>query len=210
MANYIGGWSIALLGCVGVFAAGCSNPKQEQASGAAFHGAAATTREADLEKWIGAYSSPGETGGVSGTVLVITHPFESKEIQYKMTFYTDVHTTGEIEESEKSGQLLAEGEELFLPQASGYTREGKVSLRAYIERYTRVRVNGRTVLMRDDALREFREHDRLYDYGILIKVSDTADLFTDLEKVKHESIKVLYRDPKKEWKDPFVNGGNER
>jgi hypothetical protein len=200
-------WVMILLGLGAL--GGCQHAKREQAATPVDWGRPEAW-EGNLENWIGAYSSPGETGGFSGTALLITHPFESKKIQYKMSYYRDVRNEGEIEESEKSGQLLAEGDELFLPEASGYMRDGKVSLRAYIERYTRVRINGRTVLMRDDALREYREHDRLYDYGILIKVSEAADIFTDLEKVKHESVKVLYKDPKKEWKDPFVNGGNER
>ena len=75
---------------------------------------------------------------------------------------------------------------------------------------TRAVIQGHTVLLRDDALKAYRENNQLYDYGILIRVSDKATLFTDLDHVKHESIKVLYQDRSKGWDDPFVHGPNPR
>ena len=51
-----------------------------------------------------------------------------------------------------------------------------------------------------------RKENKLYDYGILVKVKDQADFMLDLGKVEHPSVKVLYSDPAKSWNDPFVHG----
>jgi hypothetical protein len=132
------------------------------------------------------------------------------EFTYWMISYSDVRVVDEIREDRKFGELLMDGDMLYVPEASGYMRDGKPSLHASLTRYTRMIIRGRTVLLRDDALKVYREQNRLYDYGILIKVSDQADLLTDLDHVKHESIKVLYADPAKPWRDPFVTGPNQR
>jgi hypothetical protein len=201
---------LGLMVGVALMAGGCSNARHNSTPNTDVRGRVAATQPGDWKRWIGVYSSPAETGGFSGTVLAVEQGFRSNDLGYEMTFYTDAHSADAIEEKVKHGNVLVQGDQLFLPEASGYKREGEISLGGYVTRYTRVRVNARTVLMRDDALREFAEHDRLYDYGILIKVSDVAEYAADLEKAKHESIKVLYKDPNKEWKDPFVNGANER
>ncbi|HEV2296590.1 MAG TPA: hypothetical protein VGR35_22290 [Tepidisphaeraceae bacterium] len=105
---------------------------------------------------------------------------------------------------------MIEGRVVYLPEAYGYMHDGKPLLLASITRHTLIEVNGRKVLMRDDALRAFREHNKLYDYGILVKVKDEAGIMLDLRKVEHPSIKVLYADPAKPWNDPFVHGANSR
>jgi hypothetical protein len=60
------------------------------------------------------------------------------------------------------------------------------------------------------TLKAYEEHNRLYDYGILIKVANLAKPLQDLSMVKHESIKLLFHDRSKLWKDPFVSGPNSR
>ncbi len=64
--------------------------------------------------------------------------------------------------------------------------------------------------MRDDAYNAFIKENKLYDYGILIRVASIVDPFLDLDEVEHKSIKELYDDKKKTWNDPFVHGPNER
>lgn len=164
----------------------------------------------DLSSWIGIYSSTSEIGGFTGTVLSLEDAFTHGSLRYRMKFRSDVVVADMIRESEKDGQPLVEGDELYLPEASGYVLDGKTSLWASITRYTRVNLQGRTVLMRDDALRAFRKNNRLYDYGILIKVLDRGDPFLNLAAVKHESIKVLYQNTTGPWQDPFVHGPNPR
>jgi len=51
--------------------------------------------------------------------------------------------------------------------------------------------------------------NRLYDYGILIKLTED-EMFDKSGHYAHDSIKVLYKDPSHEWKDPFVHGANTR
>ena len=64
------------------------------------------------------------------------------------------------------------------------------------ERYTHRVVNGFDVLFQGDALAAFEWRGQPDDYGILIKVSDTASVATRLEAQKHLSIGVLYSTPR--------------
>jgi hypothetical protein len=159
--------------------------------------------------WIGVYASTSEIGGFAGTVLVLDKEL-GDEIRYRMRSYSDVSLAGAIEQDERAGSCLIERRMLYLPEASGYMQDGKPRLFASITHYTLMEINGRKVLMRDDALRAFREENKLYDYGILVKVEDKAGLLLDLSKVEHPAIKVLYSDPARPWKDSFVHGANSR
>lgn len=118
--------------------------------------------------------------------------------------------SGGIEQDVQTGTCLVDGNRIFIPEASGYYYDGKPQLHARVERMTRASINGLVVLLRDDAREAYASENKLYDYGILIKVADEADSVLDLEAVKHESIKVLYADKTKEWRDPYVHGPNER
>jgi hypothetical protein len=64
--------------------------------------------------------------------------------------------------------------------------------------------------MRDDALRAYRDNNKLYDYGILVRTDDVPSLLLDLKTVERPSIKSLYDDPSKPWRDPYVHGPNAR
>jgi hypothetical protein len=179
--------------------------------------AAATASYGDEPKkrpdtdWVGIYSSPAEIGGFSGTVIAIHNDIGlGGRLVYRMTFYSDVVSEDDITEKEKSGTLLTDGDKLYVPVAHGYYVDKRPHLLAFVDRYTRVQINGRTVLLRDDALKAFRERNQLYDYGVLIKAADNVDPVEGLDKVKHESIKVLYADQSKDWKDPFIDGPNSR
>ena len=158
---------------------------------------------------LGVYSSPSEIGGFSGTVLVIERGL-SGELGYWKTFYTDVVSPDDIEQDIRSGSVLVEGDHVYIPEASGYYRDGVPRLMASIDRYTLVTVNEHQTLMRDDAYKVYQQENRLYDYGILIKVSDKRPSLLKLDDVEHKSIKVLYDDPSGEWQDPYVHGPNER
>jgi hypothetical protein len=125
-----------------------------------------------------------------------------------MHFYTDVQSGNAIKDDPSFGSYLVDGNTIYLPLASGTMNDGRPSLTASIERYRWVEINHHSVLMRDDAWQAFRESNKLYDYGILIKVSEDDPL--SLDSVKHPSIKLLYADPMKSWADPFVHGANER
>lgn len=204
-----------LVSAIAFLTSGCSpsaNPAASATRPVERDATAATTQPAinDYSSWIGVYSSTSEIGGFTGTVLSLEDTFTAGGLRYRMKFHSDVVVANMIRESEEHGQPLVEGDELYLPEATGYVLDGKTSLSASITRYTRINVQGRTVLMRDDALREFRKHNRLYDYGILVKVLDKADLFLNLADVKHESIKVLSQNTTRPWQDPFVHGPNAR
>jgi hypothetical protein len=159
--------------------------------------------------WIGVYASTGEIGGFAGTVLVLEKELRD-DIGYRLRSYSDRSSTHDIKQDEQRGRCLIDGRTLYLPEAYGYMHDGEPQLLASITRFTLIEINGRNVLMRDDALRAFREENKLYDYGILIKVKDQADILLDLRKVEHPSITVLYSDPAKPWNDPFVHGPNSR
>ena len=154
----------------------------------------------NLEDWSGIYSSTAEIRGFTGTVLLL-EPSTGHDLSYRMRFYSDA---GDRDNDIKHGNCLVEGATLYVPMTSGSTY-------ASVERYTMLTVNGYRVLMRDDAFKLFREQNKLYDYGILIKVAEaTANVRPGLQDVEHKSIKSLYGDPSKSWKDPYVNGPNSR
>jgi hypothetical protein len=169
-----------------------------------------TTLIMGQDEWVGVYSSPAEIGGFSGTVLVIEESIVGSELRYRKSFYSDVRSPDDIEQEIRTGNCLIDGNRIFIPQAYGYLRGGKPQLLASIERLTRASINGRIVLLRDDARVAFEAENKLYDYGILIKVADKPHLLLDLAEVKHESIKLLQNDKSKAWQDPFTNGPNER
>jgi hypothetical protein len=157
--------------------------------------------------WIGVYSSPSEIGDLHGTVLSVEktdRPMTAQHFTYRLFMYSDLVTDDEIPQKELSGDILVEGERLFLPIATGYhyPNQNEPVLNASLYRYTRMTIHGRVVLLRDDALRHYLRDKSLYDYGVLIKVADDAKQLTKLADAKHESIKILYDDPKKEWKYP--------
>ncbi|MGC4004604.1 MAG: hypothetical protein QM811_16375 [Pirellulales bacterium] len=177
----------------------------------------ATDTEFPEYSFRGVYVSPSEIGGFSRTKLVIEKYEILPGCYYRMTSSSCVRAIFqgevEIEEKEKHGEVLSDGDKLYIPEATGRQSKEKIELRAGIERYTRVMINGRTVLMRDDALKAWTKDRELYDYGILIKVGEVdenADADIDLAKVRSESIKVLYKDQTKPWNDPFIHGPNKQ
>jgi hypothetical protein len=170
---------------------------------------AAASSQPSPQDWFGVYATPVEISGFSGTTLCLQAGYQGSP-QYRMRFYSDVISGDAIKQEELFGGFLTDGDALYLPRAFGFVREGVTSLMATVDRYTLVTINGHKVLLRDDALRAYRKEDKLYDYGILIKVDDRPDAIVDLEKVQHPSIRSLYADPSKPWKDPFVHGANGR
>lgn len=171
--------------------------------------AAIMAPESAADRVLGVYSSPSEIGGFSGTVLVIERGL-SGDLGYWKTHYTDVVSPDDIEQDIQAGSVLVEGNHVYIPEAYGYYRDGVPRLQASIARYTLVKINGHQTLMRDDAYNVYQQENRLYDYGILIKVSDDPPRLHALDEVEHKSIKVLYNDPSQEWHDPYVHGPNER
>lgn len=200
-----------------VVVCGCSQPKEEHVDSNAgpptasrgVHAKPKAKSTPELDEWVGVYSSPDEIGGFTGTVLAIEKNIDGT-LAYRKSFHSDVGSANAIEQDLTRGSCLIEENRIYIPEAFGYYRDNKPNLLASIDRYVKVMVNNHVTLMRDDAYAAFQEENKLYDYGILIKVSDKADWQLDLGKVEHKSIKVLYSDKTKEWKDPFVSGPNER
>jgi hypothetical protein len=159
--------------------------------------------------WSGVYASTSEVGDFTGTVLMIEKGSRGK-LDYRLTSYSCTVSEDTIPQDEHAGHCLTDGNVLYLPKADGYMYEGKPKLLAFITRFTRVEVNGHTVLMRDDALRAFRSENKLYDYGLLVKLKTPTSGRLDLHTVEHPSVKVLYTDPTKPWNDPFLYGANSR
>jgi hypothetical protein len=187
----------------------CAGAHRKAGSSAARATRPAIADAATDETWLGVYASTSEVGGFSGTVLALERDWND-ELRYRMHFYSDVSSADAIEQDELRGDCLTEGDTLYLPQAYGFMREGKPVLQAKVTRYTRVTINGHPVLLRDDALRAYRANNKLYDYGILVRVGGPPEWSADLRSVKHPSIKTLYPDPSKPWDDPFVHGPNAR
>ncbi len=163
--------------------------------------------------WEGVYASTSEIGGFTGTVLSIrvSDLGDGHElIRYTKTFYTDAHLDDEIPQDTLTGMCLVDKNVIYVPKASGYQKGGNISLFASVERFSRVKINGHDVLITDSTLKLYRAKKKLYDYGVLVKVSDKPILFpSEFKKVQHPSVKVLYTDPNKPWRGPFVYGAND-
>jgi hypothetical protein len=71
-------------------------------------------------------------------------------------------------------------------------------------------MNGRAILWRDDAWRCWRRENRLYDYGILVRVEGNDP---KLALKNTPSVTTLYDSKMKpvvgEWRDPFVYGARK-
>jgi hypothetical protein len=152
--------------------------------------------------WMGVYSSPSEPFDLNGAVLSVEQPdrpMTPQHFTYRLFMYSDLESADAIPQEELSGDILVEGDRLFLPMASGYHRanQKEPALSASLYRYTRMTIRGRTALLRDDALRHYLEDKSLYQPGILIKIADDATKLSKLADARHESISVL-GDPKKE------------
>lgn len=116
--------------------------------------------------WIGVYSTPSEMSDLNGTVLSVEKadpPLTPQHFSYRLFMYSDIENADEIPQEELSGDILVEGEHLFLPMAAGYHYPNKKEpvLSAYLFRYTRMSIQGHTVLLRDDALRHYQKDKSL-------------------------------------------------
>jgi hypothetical protein len=170
--------------------------------------AAATTAPSVSPNWVGVYASTGEVGGFAGTVLHLARDING-DLVYRMRIRSDVYDPTEIQQSELRGDCLTVGGILYLPTADGYVRDGKTELRASLDKYALMKINGHDVLMRADAAQIYKKDHKLYDYGILIKVSDESSRFIDLTNISNPSVKLLYADPTKPWSDPYISPLND-
>ncbi|HSU68806.1 MAG TPA: hypothetical protein VLJ39_18135, partial [Tepidisphaeraceae bacterium] len=112
-----------------VWGLGCadgSHPATRSPEAAPVRAAREAATPPTAEPWDGVYASPSEIGGFSGTVLALDST--AGFLRDRMRFYTDVRDADAIDEPVKSGSPLVEGDHLYVPEASGYTREGKISL----------------------------------------------------------------------------------
>lgn len=161
----------------------------------------------DYSRWAGIYCSPGEIAGYSRTILALEPGLLGDGLAYRIRSFSH---QGPADHEEQWGTCLVESDTVYVPVARVFSNTGKPRLMAHVDRYTLRTINNHIVLMRDDALQAFDRHDSLYDYGILIRAADARPPGSDLEKVRHPSIKLLYADPSKPWRDPFVSGPNDR
>jgi len=152
------------------------------------------TKEINGEKLAeGAYATPSEVSGFSGTIL------ELKNREFRYWFYSDVVSLNDPQNYPVNGKYQFQNGELKLEDAKGVNQA----------KWTVDVVNGTPVLWRDDALKMWKEEGKFYDYGILIWVGNES-ANDDATNVTRRSIRDLYSKSKqkevKEWKDPFVHG----
>lgn len=136
----------------------------------------------------GIYCTPDEISGFSGTVI------EFKGNSFRYWFYTDVEGFLDTPKYPLTGEYTVQDETVVLDNETINQRE-----------WSPLVFNGIPVLLRPDAMRHWREQNRIYDYGILIKVDGKV---SDDGKIARPSVKEIYdaRKKDKEWKDPFVHG----
>jgi hypothetical protein len=98
----------------------------------------APAKSAEDKNWIGAYSSPSEIAGFTGTVISIEKCYLDG-LRHRMTYYTDVVSDNAIEQSELSDNVRTDGDSVYIATASGFYSDGKPVLVGHIERYTRLK-----------------------------------------------------------------------
>ena len=184
---------------------GCTNPRTEPSDsrtelsetelseGPLLSDSIAVGSNDDEMIWRGIYVSTSEIMGYSGTVLSLGAVKDGKRACRKY-FYSDVVN----KPPELPPIIETSGDQLLVTEIRTQTK------------YTRLEINGHVVLMREDALKQYKENNKLYDYGILIKISDDPTSAQDLTRVKHPSIRILYENKNADWNDPFLHGPNPR
>ncbi|QDU55156.1 hypothetical protein [Aeoliella mucimassa] len=165
-----------------------------------------------LDSWCGIYASTSEVEGYTGTVIAIEPAagHYSKFLTYRKRYFTDVSIGGLIEQDEITGECVANSDVIYFSEAYGFLANGHITLAARLDEYTKVTINDHVVLMREDALEAYKAENKLYDYGILVRIDDRDPTAKSLTSIKHPSIKILYENTDHAWKDPFVNGANPR
>lgn len=132
----------------------------------------------------GVYVTTSEIRGYTGTIL------ELQEGRFRYWFYSDVG--GGDKEYPETGTYSVEGDTVYLSNREAWTIGNVGSL---------------PVLWRDDALEEWQENGRIYDYGILVQT--TGPVPANSWEVERPSIDVVNRAlqrPTGTWFDPFVYG----
>jgi len=159
------------------------------------------------ESWHGIYVSTCEISGYSGTAMSLG-PLEDGQRKYRKHFYSCVST-----DSPELPPIIETNEnKLTITERHGFrTSDGTLhDPIEYETKYTRMKINGHIVLLRDDALKQFESDNKLSDYGVLVKISDNHESIDDLSNAPHPSIRALYEEPDSGWNDPFVHGANSR
>ncbi len=139
----------------------------------------------------GVYATPSEISGYSGTTL------ELKDGNFRYWFYTDVRGPDEPEYPITGKYKFQDGKVIL--------NNDEVNQSVWFVDV----VNGIPVLWRDDALKTWKQEQKIYDYGVLVWSENNVpeDGLYELERT---SVTELYSAEKKkqikEWKDPFVHG----
>jgi hypothetical protein len=167
--------------------------------------AASSSQPVEVPVIMGTYATASEIAKFSSTVLVIFTNSDDN-LRFRQRRSSDIPNGPE----EQRGLALADGKTLYLPFVIASANGKDVDVFSSVGRYTAAKINGRDVLLRDDARVAYEERNELYDYGILIRVDERSGYIVDMKEVQHPSIKVLYADNSKPWNDPFVNGPNAR
>ena len=194
-----------------VLAVGCSKAPVDAPStvetAPATQDTVATTEEQVSANWEGIYVSTNEIAGYSGTAISIG-PLNKGQREYRKHFYSCISS----DEKELPPVIRTNEDELTITERYEFRlSDGTIDdPLEHTTRYTRMKINNQIVLLRDDALKQFKLENKLYDYGVLVKISDVHDSIEDLSKAPHPSIRTLYENPSAGWNDPFVNGANPR
>ena len=194
-----------------VFLVSCNKPAVDLPPLAAAHSDVQDGFTVDIsavtDSWHGIYVSTTEISGFSGTAISLG-PLENEKRTYRKDFYSCVST----DRPELPPVIETNANELTITERYEF-RSDDGTLYDPLEhqtKYTRRKINGHIVLLRDDALKQFERNNKLYDYGVLVKISDDHDSIDDLSTAPHPSIRDLYENPDSGWNDPFVHGANSR
>ena len=132
----------------------------------------------------GVYVHPNEIGGFTGTIL------ELKDGEFRYWFCSDVGR-----------------DDTPYPQKGTYAVDDGVLKLSNGRRWYIGNAGELALLWRSDALAVWQESNRVYDYGILVRIEhDVPELIWQIESPSINVVNQALGRPSSVWRDPFIYG----
>ncbi|TWU44733.1 hypothetical protein Poly51_60020 [Rubripirellula tenax] len=145
-------------------------------------------------KWYGAYVSVTEASDLYSAILRVDDRVADSSI-FKLKFVSKFPPAkNRVGQDAVIGGVLIEGNKIYIPIANARREPDGITLSGLIQRYTRVKINGHTALLSDEAMESFAAGKRLDGYGVLIQRNEHVNIarMFDSHPPDHPSISLLY------------------
>ena len=132
----------------------------------------------------GVYVTSSEIRGFTGTIL------ELRDGAYRYWFYSDVGTNDST-----------------MPETGTYAVEYGIVQLSNGDPWHVGNIGELGLLWRSDALEAWKQSERIYDYGILVRTEQAVpSLWWEIESPSIDIVKQALWRPTSNWRDPFIVG----